>query len=57
MVAGSLEADSGTITPGETVVFGVYDQMGIPLDDNQNVMDFVKQRVLARDGSTMAEAP
>lgn len=42
---------------GETVVFGVYDQMGMVLDDDQRVMDFVKQRVLARDGSTLAEAP
>jgi len=57
MVTGSLKPDNGKITPGETVVFGVYDQMGIPLDDNVSVMDFVKQRVLARDGSTMAEAP
>ena len=57
MACGRQEPDSGTITPGETVSFGVYDQMGIPLDDNCSVMDFVKQRVLARDGSTMAEAP
>jgi ATP-binding cassette subfamily F protein uup len=57
MACGRQEPDSGTITPGETVSFGVYDQMGIPLDDNCSVMDFVKQRVLAREGSTMAEAP
>ena len=57
MACGRQEPDSGKITPGETVSFGVYDQMGIPLDDNCSVMDFVKQRVLARDGSTMAEAP
>jgi ATP-binding cassette subfamily F protein uup len=31
--------------------------MGIVLDDEQRVMDFVKERVLARDGSALAEAP
>jgi ATP-binding cassette subfamily F protein uup len=57
MLTGALEADSGEVEAGETVVFGVYDQMGMELDDGQRVLDFVKQRVLARDGSTMAEAP
>lgn len=57
MLCGQQAPDSGIVEPGETVVFGVYDQMGIDLDEGQRVMDFVKQRVLARDGSTMAEAP
>ena len=57
MVNGRQQQDSGKITPGETVVFGVYDQMGIVLNEDERVMDFVKQRVLARDGSSMAEAP
>lgn len=57
MVCGRQAPDSGTITPGDTVSFGVYDQMGIEMDEDQRVMDYVKQRVLARDGSTMAEAP
>ncbi len=57
ILTGALEVDSGVVETGETVVFGVYDQMGMVLDDDQRVMDFVKQRVLARDGSTLAEAP
>jgi ATP-binding cassette subfamily F protein uup len=57
MLCGKQEVDTGAVEPGETVVFGVYDQMGMALDDEQRVMDFVKQRVLARDGSAMAEAP
>ena len=57
MLYGKQPVDSGTVEPGETVGFGIYDQMGMVLDDDQRVMDFVKQRVLARDGSTMAEAP
>ena len=58
MVTGRQQPDSGTITPGETVSFGIYDQMGIKFDDDdQRVLEFVRQRVLARDGSTLAEAP
>jgi len=57
LVNGRQSPDSGKIIPGETVVFGVYDQMGITFDEDQRVMMFVKQRVLARDGSSMAEAP
>jgi len=57
LVNGRQAPDSGKIIPGETVVFGVYDQMGITFDEDQRVMMFVKQRVLARDGSSMAEAP
>jgi ATP-binding cassette subfamily F protein uup len=57
VLCGRQAVDAGLVEPGETVVFGIYDQMGMVLDDEQRVMDFVKQRVLARDGSTMAEAP
>ena len=57
MLTGQQPIDNGEIETGETVVFGIYDQMGIKMDENQRVMDFVKQRVEARDGSSMAEAP
>lgn len=57
MLTGQQPIDSGEVETGETVVFGIYDQMGIKMDENQRVMDFVKQRVEARDGSSMAEAP
>ena len=58
MLTGDQAIDSGTIEAGETVSFGVYDQMGIPfLDDNQNVLDFVKERVESTTGASMAEAP
>mmetsp|Transcript_6173 Transcript_6173/g.6917 ORF Transcript_6173/g.6917 Transcript_6173/m.6917 type:complete len:736 (+) Transcript_6173:207-2414(+) len=57
VLTGQQEIDSGEIETGETVVFGIYDQMGIEMDEKQRVMDFVKQRVEARDGSSMAEAP
>ncbi len=57
VLTGQQQIDSGEIETGETVVFGIYDQMGVEIDENQRVMDYVKQRVEARDGSSMAEAP
>ncbi|KAL7472265.1 hypothetical protein ACHAXS_012591 [Conticribra weissflogii] len=58
MLTGNQAIDSGSIESGETVVFGVYDQMGIPfLDEEQTVLDFVKERVESSSGASMAEAP
>lgn len=57
VLTGQQEIDSGEIETGETVIFGIYDQMGVEIDENQRVMDYIKQRVEARDGSSMAEAP
>lgn len=58
ILTGEQSVDSGTIDSGETVVFGVYDQMGIPfLDEEQTCLDFVKERVEAGSGKSMAEAP
>lgn len=57
VLTGQQTIDSGEIETGETVVFGIYDQMGIDMDEDQVVLDFVKQRVEARDGTSMAEAP
>jgi len=49
--------DSGNIECGETVVFGMYDQKGIEIEGDQRVLEFVKERVEARDGSSIAESP
>jgi ATPase subunit of ABC transporter with duplicated ATPase domains len=58
ILIGVQQPDSGTIEAGNTVAFGVYDQMGIPfLDEEQTVLDFVKQRVESGSGGSMAEAP
>lgn len=58
ILTGEQSVDSGTIESGETVVFGVYDQMGIPfLDEEQSCLDFVRERVEAGAGKVMAEAP
>ncbi|KAL7543205.1 hypothetical protein ACHAXR_012498 [Thalassiosira sp. AJA248-18] len=58
VLTGDQPVDSGTVEAGDTVIFGKYEQMGIPfLDENQRVLDFVKQRVEASSGASMAEAP
>lgn len=58
ILTGSQSTDSGSIEAGETVVFGIYDQMGIPfLNEEQSVLDFVKERVESASGTSMAEAP
>jgi ATP-binding cassette subfamily F protein uup len=57
ILTGSQDVDSGGLELGETVVFGVYDQMGIKIDGEKRVLDFMRERVEARDGSAMAEAP
>lgn len=61
VLTNQQQIDEGSIEVGETVVFGYYDQMGIEFNDDkkkdQRVLDFVKERVEARDGSVMAEAP
>ena len=57
-LTGAQQIDSGKIEAGDTVVFGTYNQMGIPfLDPSQSVLDFVKERVESSSGKSMAEAP
>jgi len=58
VLTGQQPIISGDVKTGETVVFGVYDQTGLVIEDEtQRVLEFVRERVEARDGSTMAEAP
>eukprot|EP00586_Coscinodiscus_wailesii_P012917 CAMPEP_0172497516 /NCGR_PEP_ID=MMETSP1066-20121228/101092_1 /TAXON_ID=671091 /ORGANISM="Coscinodiscus wailesii, Strain CCMP2513" /LENGTH=740 /DNA_ID=CAMNT_0013270341 /DNA_START=66 /DNA_END=2289 /DNA_ORIENTATION=+ len=58
VLTGRQAPDAGTLSTGETVVFGIYDQRGLDVpEQDTTVLDFVKESVLARDGSTMAEAP
>jgi len=58
VLTGQQSIDSGDVNTGETVVFGIYDQTGLVIEDEtQRVLQFVQERVEARDGSSMAEAP
>eukprot|EP01083_Nonionella_stella_P147232 464165_1 len=57
MLTGQRLVDNRTITPGarpQALEFGgVYYQIGINLDEDWRVLDYVKQRVLAKDETTL----
>jgi ATP-binding cassette subfamily F protein uup len=57
-LTGEQAIDSGEIVFGETIVLGVYDQLGLQFDNpEQTVLEFVLEQVEARDGSVMSESP
>jgi ATP-binding cassette subfamily F protein uup len=41
LITGSLKADNGTITTGETIRFGYYRQEGLQVDDNKKVIEVI----------------
>lgn len=42
LITGILEPDHGTVVKGETTVFGYYRQLGLKLNENERVIDIVK---------------
>src|SRR5690606_37613390 len=42
IITGILEPDHGDVTKGETTVFGYYRQLGLKLNDDDRVIDVVK---------------
>lgn len=42
MITGNEPCDSGTITTGQTVVYGYYTQGGIRFDENMTVLDTIR---------------
>ena len=62
VLIGEQAVDKGIIDTGETVVFGVYDQIGLlsiitEETANMRVLDFLKEEVTSHEGTSMAEAP
>jgi len=57
VLSGLQEVDSGKLEVGETIVMGIYDQMGLEVEHDETVMQFVLDRVKGREGENMAEAP
>ena len=46
VITGEQPVDSGTIELGETIVLGVYDQMGLQIDNEEKTMlEFVVEEV------------
>ncbi|KAI2499621.1 ABC transporter [Fragilaria crotonensis] len=58
---GAQAIDSGSVERGETLVFGVYDQMGLVLlpseETTTTVMQFVLDQVQDAQGEALSEAP
>ena len=57
VISGQQPIDSGEIELGETIVIGVYDQMGLVVEKDQTVLEFVMDKVNSREGSTVTEGP
>lgn len=56
MIVGRVVPDSGTVELGPTVVIGYYDQESRELDDNQRVIDYVKElgeHIKTAEGTTI----
>ncbi len=59
MIAGRLAPDAGTVEIGQTAVIGYYDQQSRALNDEQRVIDYIKDAaefVRAADGSLVTAA-
>lgn len=56
VLTGDQLPDSGTIELGETVVLGVYDQLGITIENpSQTVLDFILEKIQAREKGSRAD--
>ncbi|MGV3705740.1 MAG: ABC-F family ATP-binding cassette domain-containing protein [Arcticibacter sp.] len=56
LLTGVVQPDSGTISIGETTVFGYYKQSGLELNNDERVIDVVKnvaEYILMADGKTL----
>jgi ATP-binding cassette subfamily F protein uup len=55
-----LEPDNGFIELGETVVLGIYDQLGLKFDptaESQTVLEFVVDQVQSNDSTSLNDTP
>jgi ATP-binding cassette subfamily F protein uup len=58
ILSGAQQIDSGHVEPGETIVLGVYDQMGLEITrDDMTVIEFVMDEVKDFTGAAVSEAP
>jgi ATP-binding cassette subfamily F protein uup len=57
VLTGQQPADSGEIEVGDTIVLGLYEQLGIQLEDKtQTVLEFVVDRVQSRADADMEDS-
>ena len=56
MITNNLPPDTGTVTKGETTIFGYYHQSGLKFDESERVIDVVKniaEYIVMANGSTI----
>lgn len=56
LITGLIAPDSGSISIGETIVFGYYQQSGLELNKDERVIDVVKnvaEYIMMADGKTL----
>ncbi|WP_040299363.1 ABC-F family ATP-binding cassette domain-containing protein, partial [Arcticibacter svalbardensis] len=56
LITGLIQPDAGTISIGETIVFGYYQQSGLELNKDERVIDVVKnvaEYIMMADGKTL----
>jgi ATP-binding cassette subfamily F protein uup len=57
IITNALQPDSGDVKRGETTVFGYYHQSGLSFDENERVIDVVKniaEFIVMSDGKTIS---
>ena len=60
LLTGELQPNDGEVVVGETVVLGVYDQLGLKFDETaekQTVLEFVVDQIQNNDAQSMGETP
>mmetsp|Transcript_12584 Transcript_12584/g.29471 ORF Transcript_12584/g.29471 Transcript_12584/m.29471 type:complete len:798 (-) Transcript_12584:26-2419(-) len=60
LLTGELEPTEGEVEIGETVVLGVYDQLGLKFDEiaeKQTVLEYVVDQIQGNDAKAMGETP
>jgi ABC transport system ATP-binding/permease protein len=57
-LTGEQSPDSGVVETGDTIKMGVYDQLGIKIDNpEQTVLEFVLEQVQSKENGSISEAP
>ena len=60
LLTGELQPNHGEVVVGETVVLGVYDQLGLKFDETaetQTVLEYVVDQIHATDAESMNDTP
>lgn len=60
LITREIEPDTGIIDVGDTVVLGVYDQLGLNFDtvaESQTVLEYVVDQIHANEMKSMSETP